>query len=81
MMKGEARCIVTFFTVHQALRAEKVLMEAGFKITMIPVPREISSDCGVALAFACEDEAKVKTVLDSNTVKIECIHHMERKGK
>jgi N-acyl-L-homoserine lactone synthetase len=79
MMKGEARCIVTFFTVHQALRAEKVLMEAGFKITMIPVPREISSDCGVALAFECEEETRVKEVLDSNTVKTECIHHLEGK--
>jgi len=80
-MKGETRCIITFFTVHQALRAEKVLMEEGLKITMIPVPREISSDCGVALAFACGDEMRVKAVLDSNTVKIECIHHLERKEK
>jgi len=56
-------------------------MEEGFKITMIPVPREISSDCGVALAFACGDETRVKEVLDSNTVKIECIHHMEGKEK
>ena len=79
MMKGEARCIVTFFTVHQALRAEKALMEAGFRITIIPVPREISSDCGVALAFACGDETRVKAVLDSNTVKTECIYHLEGK--
>ena len=79
MMQREARCIITFFTVHQALRAEKVLMEAGFKISMIPVPRELSSDCGIALAFACEEEMKVKAVLDSNTVKTECIHHLEGK--
>ena len=80
-MKGEARCIITFFTVHQALRAEKVLMEAGFAISMIPVPREISSDCGVALAFECEEEEKVKKILESNLVKIESIHHLERKEK
>ena len=80
-MKEEARCIVTFFTVHQALRAEKVLIAEGFKISMIPVPREISSDCGIALAFACGDETRVKTVLDSNTVKTECIHHLEGKCK
>jgi hypothetical protein len=79
MMKGEARCIITFFTVHQALRAEKILIAEGFTISMIPVPREISSDCGVALAFECEEETRVKEVLDSNTVKTECIHHLEGK--
>jgi hypothetical protein len=80
-MKGETRCIITFFTVHQALRAEKALMEAGFRITIIPVPREISSDCGVALKFECEEEARVAKILESNKVKIESIHHLERKEK
>jgi len=80
-MQEERRCIISFFTVHQALRAEKVLMESGFKISMIPVPRQISSDCGVALKFECEEEEKVKKVLDNNMVKIESIHHLERKGK
>jgi hypothetical protein len=77
----ETRCIITFLTVHQALKAEKVLLKNGFAITMIPVPREISSDCGVALKFECEEEARVAKVLESNMVKIESMHHLERKGK
>jgi len=80
-MNKEERCIITFFTVHQALRAEKVLIAEGFKISMIPVPREISSDCGVALKFECEEETRVAKILESNMVKIESIHHLERKGK
>jgi hypothetical protein len=75
------RCIITFLTVHQALKAEKVLLKNGFAITMIPVPREISSDCGVALKFECEEEARVAKILESNMVKIESMHHLERKGK
>jgi hypothetical protein len=77
----ETRCIITFFTVHQALRAEKVLLQEGFKISMIPVPREISSDCGVALRFECKEKARIEGILENNKVKIEHIHHLERKGK
>ncbi len=80
-MEQEARCVITFLTVHQALKAEKVLLENGFAITMVPVPREISSDCGVALKFKCGEEEKVKEVLKSSMVKIEAFHHLERKGK
>jgi hypothetical protein len=46
---------------------------------MLPVPREISSDCGVALKFECEEETRVKTILGDCMVKIEGIHHVERK--
>jgi hypothetical protein len=31
------------------MRAEKLLKGKGMKIDLIPVPREISSDCGVAI--------------------------------
>jgi hypothetical protein len=80
-MSGEKKCIITFLSVHHALKAEKVLLKEGLAISMIPVPREISSDCGVALKFECEEEASVAKILESNMVKIESIHHLERKGK
>ena len=42
-------CILLFQSVHQVMKAEKALKERGVAVDLIPVPREISSDCGVAI--------------------------------
>jgi len=43
------RCLFVFESVHQVMKAEKLLEGQGVKIDLIPMPREISSDCGVAI--------------------------------
>jgi hypothetical protein len=43
--------VVLFQSVHHALRAEKLLKEAGIPCKLIPIPRNLSSDCGVCLRF------------------------------
>ena len=51
--------VVLFHSTAHAIRAEKVLQQAGFKIKMIPTPRQLSSDCGMALRFDRADEERV----------------------
>ena len=43
------RYLVTFFSTHHALKAEKSLKEKIKGVTLIPTPREISSECGFSL--------------------------------
>jgi hypothetical protein len=43
-------------SIHRVMRAEKVLKENGLKVNLVPVPREISSDCGVAIELPAETE-------------------------
>ena len=43
------RYLVTFFSTHHALKAEKLLKEKIKGVTLIPTPREISSECGFSL--------------------------------
>ena len=50
-MNGTPWEVVLFQSVHHALLAEKVLIEAGIPCKLIPIPRNISSDCGVCLRF------------------------------
>ena len=38
-----------FNTIHDVLRAEKVLKKEGIKFELIPVPRNLSSDCGMCV--------------------------------
>ncbi len=44
-------CYVIFFTDTHAYRAEKALKDKNIKAKLGPIPRTISSDCGVCIAF------------------------------
>jgi hypothetical protein len=56
-----AKCLFVFSSVHQVMKAEKILKGRGYRVDLIPMPREISSDCGVAveLPFELHEEALV----------------------
>lgn len=58
---------VLFFTSAAAFRAEKVLAGRG-GARLVPTPRELSSDCGVALRFDAPSLAEVRLALDGATV-------------
>ena len=65
--------IFVFESVHRVMRAEKLLKGKGIKIDLIPVPREISSDCGVAIELSAESEEEAFHLLKENKVSIlEC---------
>ncbi len=66
--------VILFHSSAHAIRAEKVLQQAGFPIKMIPTPRQLSSDCGMALRFASSDEAQVAATLGENKVPFNGIH-------
>ena len=59
--------ILTFSTGH-SLRAERVLSEAGIETKMIPVPRRLSSDCGVALRIRTRDRRSALRTLTEKGV-------------
>ncbi|RPH32626.1 MAG: DUF3343 domain-containing protein [Bacteroidales bacterium] len=41
--------ILIFQSTHRTLLAEKVLLGHGIKFDIIPTPKEITSDCGMAI--------------------------------
>ncbi|HID71534.1 MAG TPA: DUF3343 domain-containing protein [Thermoplasmata archaeon] len=51
--------VVLFHSTSLAIRAEKVCKKTGIKVKLIPTPRHLSSDCGIALRFHGEDREKV----------------------
>lgn len=55
--------VVLFYSVSGALRAERLIKEAGITCKLIPVPRHLSSDCGLCLRFRTEDEERIREVL------------------
>ena len=55
-------CVVLFDSVSHVMKAEKVLKEAGIPYKLIPVPKSISSDCGVCVRFLLEQK---ETILET----------------
>jgi hypothetical protein len=55
------------------MKAEKLLKGKGIKIDLIPVPREISSDCGVAIELSGDSESEALLILKENRILVvEC---------
>ncbi|MGE5508292.1 MAG: DUF3343 domain-containing protein [Chitinophagales bacterium] len=40
--------ILLFPSIHQVLRAERVLQQAGVPGSVVPIPRDLATDCGMA---------------------------------
>jgi hypothetical protein len=69
--------VVSFFASEHAMRAERVLERAEVPARLVPGPREVSPNCGVAVAFRWEDEAKVEEALQSKKIRYEAIHRFD----
>jgi hypothetical protein len=55
--------VILFHTYSAVMRAEKALGKTGLKVKPIPIPRQLSSDCGIALQFDWEELQRVEEVL------------------
>ncbi len=62
-MTASRRSVILFKSVSAALAAEKVLKETGMAFKLIPVPKHISSDCGVCIRIDSADEGRARAAL------------------
>jgi Protein of unknown function (DUF3343) len=63
MMEALPYAVFLFPSVSHTLKAEKILKERRIVHKLIPVPRHISSDCGVCLRVAVEQQELVAEAL------------------
>jgi hypothetical protein len=55
--------VILFKAVSYALKAEKILKKDGLPHKLIPVPKQISSDCGVCLMVHIDMKDKIIATL------------------
>lgn len=67
--------VITFFGSHHAIRAEGLLKRHEIRAVLIPGPREISPNCGVAVRFDFNRKEEVSRLLHEHMVHFEDIHH------
>ncbi len=55
--------VVLFDSVQAAIQAEHAVRVEGIAAKLIPVPRHLSADCGMALRIPCDEEPRVRDLL------------------
>jgi hypothetical protein len=75
-MSDKQYAVILVYSTSYALRAEKVLAEAGIPCKLIPVPRHLSSDCGVCVRVERADSESALRALGAAQVEIEGIHKL-----
>lgn len=68
--------VVLFHTTSSAMRAEKLLIKEGYSIKLIPTPRELSSDCGIALRFDWSECQRIKSALETAGVEVDTMRQI-----
>jgi hypothetical protein len=48
--------IATFYTHSEAVKYRRYMERESIAIELIPVPRELSSDCGIGARFSLKDQ-------------------------
>ena len=66
--------VILFHTTASAIRAEKLLASHGLRVKLVPPPRDLSSDCGIALQIKWEDQGTAQRLLAESNLEIDSIH-------
>ena len=77
MRQKKTYLIVTFFTTSAAMAAEKACQQAGFPGRIIPVPRQITADCGLGWRTDPENRAALETLFRACALETDGWHICE----
>ena len=70
MSKDEFVYVIVYSTSH-AIQIEKLISDRGITCKLIPVPRHISSDCGVCVRIQQKDATAVERVIVEKEIEIQ----------
>jgi hypothetical protein len=65
--------VILFQSSQGAIGAEKMLEEHKIEYKLIPVPTNLSSNCGFCIRFKWEDREKIEKMLKKSNLGVEKI--------
>ena len=65
---------MTFKSVSYAMKVEATLKNCGVNFKIIPVPRSISSSCGLCVRFYKKDMENLKEIICKNSLVYDNIY-------
>jgi hypothetical protein len=75
-MYRDRYAVLLMYGTSHAIRAEHLLNRAGIACKMIPVPRHLSSNCGVCVRIERADVEAAQKALGEGSLDIESIHEI-----
>jgi len=69
--------IAVFDSTHYALKFEKAVKDKGFRINILPVPREITASCGISAKLEADEIKDIKAFAVENNLKVQGFYHVE----
>jgi len=62
-MSDEPLCVVVCESIHDMLAVERTVKQAKLWCDLVPTPRQVSSDCGMALSVHLADLGQIAGLL------------------
>ena len=62
-MVADGDYVAVFHSIHRVMKAEKLLKGRELAVMLIPAPRSITSDCGLALRYSAAIRDEVEQIL------------------
>ncbi len=69
-------CAALLKNIHQVMKAEDILHKTELYCDLVPVPREISSDCGMAVVIQCDDLDEISSLLAEADINILALYRL-----
>ena len=76
MTEPELKSVVIFYSTSGAIKTESLAKKQGITVKLIPVPRHLSSDCGICLRFNSDDIKKIEKILSDNHIEFDSIYDL-----
>ena len=71
---------ILFVTIHDVMAAEQALKQAGLWCDLVPTPRQLSSDCGMAVLTKPDELASVRETLEQGGLEHQGIYQLSQDG-
>ena len=76
MREKQLRVVVAFHTTACAMATERLCKKHGLEGRLISVPRQITSDCGIAWSAPPELRGQLETLLSASGIETAGIHEL-----
>ena len=70
-------CLATFKTTSMALMFERACRGEGISARIAPVPRKLSSSCGLACEFPCDAQQTVEALAQDRKIDVTAYHDLD----
>ena len=76
MTESGPKSVVIFYSTSGAIKTESLAKKLGLTVKLIPVPRHLSSDCGICLRFNSDDIHGIEKILRDNKIEFDSINDL-----